>query len=410
MLAIATVGGIMTMPGQTAGVSLFSPSFEEALNLSRTQQTGAYAMGTFLASLAMTYVGAQMDRFGIKRVIGIVCVLFGLVCVYTGFVSGFWTLFIAFLFLRMFGQGALSLLSSNTAAMWFDKQLGFANGVMGVGFSLASAGAPLFIFWLISSFGWRWTYPILGGIVVAVMLPLIIFFYVNRPEELGQKLDGEVDDNEPDSPIDADEPVTLNTGPQFTLQQAMRTPAYWIVAAMMFATSMIGTAIIFNSLFLFAEFGLTEAQTVAVLATGGLAGAIAQLPAGWLADHVKLRWLVVASMVGQCGLLILLLFVTSVEIATTYAILNGVLGSLYNGVIGPLWARYFGREHLGKIRGSIFTAQVAGSSLGPFVMGYLFDLTGSYTPSLTLFIIIYAIFVVLTPFARRPSLQDISHA
>ncbi len=385
------------MPGQTAGVSLFTPSFETALNLTRTQQTGAYALGTFLASLVMTYVGAQMDRFGIKRIMGIVTVIFGLVCVYTGFVSGFWTLFIAFLFLRMFGQGALSLLSSNTAAMWFDKNLGFANGVMGVGFSLASAGAPPLIFWLINLVGWRLTYPILGGIVVAVMLPLILFLYINRPEEVGQQLDGI-----PAAPnLDTASQETF-TGLQFTLPQAMRTPAYWIIAAMMFAVSMIGTAVAFNSLFLFVELGLTEAQTVSVLAMVGLTGAIAQLPAGWLADRLPLRWLIVVSMVGQTAALILLLFVGSIELATIYAIFYGIVGSLYNGVVGPLWARYFGREHLGKIRGSIFTAQVAGSSLGPFVMGALFDLTGSYTPSITLFIGIYAVFVLLTPFAKRP--------
>ena len=190
MLGIAVLGGIMRTPGQTAGVSLFTPSFETALGLSRTQQTGAYAMGTFLASLAMTYVGAQMDRLGIRKVMGIVVILFGLVCFYTGFVNGFWTLFIAFLFLRMFGQGALTLLSQNTAAMWFDKRLGLANSIIAMGFALASAVAPPFIFWLIGLVGWRVAYPILGLIVMGVMLPLIWWLYVDRPEEIGQAMDG----------------------------------------------------------------------------------------------------------------------------------------------------------------------------------------------------------------------------
>ncbi|MFT5195188.1 MAG: OFA family oxalate/formate antiporter-like MFS transporter [Candidatus Promineifilaceae bacterium] len=395
MLSIAVIGSIMTQPGQTSGVSLFNPSFELDLGLTRTQLTGAYAMGTFLASLTMTYVGAQMDRLGIRKVMGVVVVLFGLVCVYTGFVSGFWTLFLAFLFLRMFGQGSLSLLSQNTAAMWFDKRLGLANSIIAIGFSLASAATPPFIFWLISTFGWRMAYPLLGGIVVAVMLPLVLFVYVNRPEEMNQQMDGgwiAPTKNHSEQP----------SSYQFTLPEAMKTPAYWIISGLMFSISMIGTAILFNALFLFGEFGLTHQETVAVLATAGFTSAIAQLFAGWLADNFPLRWLVVANAAGQAAALILLLFVTSVWTATLFAIITGLFNAVHQGAIGPLWARYYGREHIGKIRGSTFTFTVAGSSLGPFVMGSLFDLTGSYTPSISIFIGIYLLFVVLTPFAKRP--------
>lgn len=399
MLGIAVIGAIMTTPGQTAGVSLFTPSFETALGLSRTQQTGAYAMGTFLASLTMTYVGAQMDRFGIRKVMGIVVVSFGLVCIYTGFVSGFWTLFIAFLFLRMFGQGSLSLLSINTAAMWFDKRLGLANSIIAMGFALASAIMPPFTFWLIGLVGWRVAYPVLGLIVMGVMLPLVWWLYVNRPEEIGQTMDGGWT-NESDNAIEKSSQYN------FTLPEAMKTPAYWIVSGFMFSFSMIGTALIFNALFMFSEFGLSEEAAIAVIATTGLTSAIAQLGTGWLADVIPLRWLMVVNVVGQMIAVSLLLFVTSVGTATLYAIVTGMFNAVHQGAIGPLWARYFGREHLGKIRGSTFTATVAGSSLGPFVMGSLFDLTGSYTPSISIFIGIYILFVVLMPFAKQPVGQE----
>ncbi|MEM9774171.1 MAG: MFS transporter, partial [Chloroflexota bacterium] len=147
-------------------------------------------------------------------------------------------------------------------------------------------------------------------------------------------------------------------------------------------------------------------QTVTTLAAISLTTAIAQLPAGWLADVFPLRWLAFVNMVLQATSLVLLLFVSSFQLAFAYAILAGLAVSVHNGVIGPLWARYFGREHLGKIRGSIFTSTVAGSSLGPFVMGALFDLTGSYSPSIIIFAVIYGVFAVLTPLARRPELTN----
>ena len=402
MLGIAIVAATMTMPGQTAGVSLFNPSFEEALNLNRTQLTGAYAMGTFLASFAMTYVGAQMDRYGIRRVMGAVVVLLGLACVYTGFVTGFWMLFIAFLFLRMFGQGSLSLLSQNTAAMWFDKRLGLVQASINIGFSIGSAFIPAFVFWLITQFGWRTAYPILGLVVVVVMLPLIFFFYVNRPEDIGQTLDG-IPELEAQKRRETELPSETSISTKnFTLAEAMRTPAYWIIAGMMFSVSMIGTAIAFNSLFLFDEFGLTQDEIVRVLATIALTQAVMQIGAGWLSDLFPLRWLAMINMVGQFTAVGLLLFIDSISTALTFAVVAGLFNALHNGIVGPLWARYFGRAHLGKIRGSIATATVSGSSLGPFVMGGLFDWTGSYTPSIVIFMVVYAIFIVLTPWAKRP--------
>jgi cyanate permease len=69
-----------------------------------------------------------------------------------------------------------------------------------------------------------------------------------------------------------------------------------------------------------------------------------------------------------------------------YAIFMGITQGFGGVVAGTLWARYYGREHLGKIRGSIFTAGVAGSSVGPFIMGLVYDHTGSYQSSLWIFV------------------------
>ena len=64
MLGVTTLTDICTAPGQTYGISAFNGSFRESLNLSNTQLTGAYMLGTLLASFPMTYVGVLFDRYG----------------------------------------------------------------------------------------------------------------------------------------------------------------------------------------------------------------------------------------------------------------------------------------------------------------------------------------------------------
>ena len=77
MLPVVTLISICTSPGQTYGIAVFNPYLREALSLSNSELSGAYALGTILASLPLTYVGALMDRYGPRRVLFGVVFLFG---------------------------------------------------------------------------------------------------------------------------------------------------------------------------------------------------------------------------------------------------------------------------------------------------------------------------------------------
>ena len=73
--AVATVGWIASSPGQSFTVSLFFDFFIEDFGLSRTAVSSLYGAGTFAASLALTWVGLQIDRFG-NRKMGVVIAAF----------------------------------------------------------------------------------------------------------------------------------------------------------------------------------------------------------------------------------------------------------------------------------------------------------------------------------------------
>ena len=74
--------------------------------------------------------------------------------------------------------------------------------------------------------------------------------------------------------------------------------------------------------------------------------------------------------------------------AAVSGVLMGVSQGLYFGASNPLWARYFGRLHLGKIRGALMTVIVASSSLGPLIAGLVRDGTGSFDAALLGFLIV----------------------
>jgi sugar phosphate permease len=321
-----------------------------------------------------------MDRHGIRRVMFIIVILLGFACIFMSQVQGLLMLFLAFFFLRLLGQGALSLMANNTLAMWFQVRLGTVAGVMSAGVAVSIALIPPMILALINLFGWRAAYIVLGVMVWLVMLPLLLLFYRNRPEDVGQSLDGRTSTDTTIAVEEEKDTVSLS------LKEARHTRAYWILLILAAAWGLIITAVFFNIVPIFTNHGLTDANAAATFTTVALALATLQLIGGVLADRIHLNWLAAFSTLTLTAGILALSQADSVMLAQLYALLIGIGQGLFGAVNNTVWARYFGRAHLGKIRGTVAMAMVAGSSAGPFIMGVTYDIFGSYEVSLNLFI------------------------
>jgi MFS family permease len=94
--------------------------------------------------------------------------------------------------LRQFGQGSLSLVSKNVINLWWVRRRGRMMGIVGVFGALLGGLFPYLINTLIAAYGWRWTYVILGVMVLVVMIPVGWIFTRNRPEDHGLEPDGGV--------------------------------------------------------------------------------------------------------------------------------------------------------------------------------------------------------------------------
>ncbi len=396
MLPIAMLAAIVTSPGQTFGVSIFNPYLRDALGLSHSQLTGAYMIGTLLAALPQPYIGGLMDRFGIRRVMFFVVVLLGFASIFMAQVQTLLMLFLAFFFLRLLGQGALSLLANNTLAMWFRVKLGTVSGMMNAGVAASLALVPLLIVFLLTYLDWRSAYAVLGVLVWLIMLPLLLFLFRNRPEEIGQLVDGR----------SATEITRINKNTEeevaFTLREAQHTRAYWILLLLSAAIGLIVTAVFFNIVPIFNDHGLTDANAAATYTVIAFALATTQLLGGMLADRIRLHWLAAVCAVFITTGIVLLGRADSILIAQLYALCIGIGQGLFGAVNNTVWVRYYGRSHLGKIRGSIAMATVGGSSAGPFIMGATYDLFGSYQISLNLFIAFLVPLIIAAFWATSP--------
>lgn len=380
ILPVAIIAQTVTGVGQTYGVSVFNPSLLESLGISLSVLSGAYMIGTLAASLPQPYIGSLMDRFGIQRTTIVIGILLGGACLFFSQVNSILALLIGFFLLRLLGQGGLSLLAGNMPAMWFQEKLGTVTGIVSSGFSVSMAVIPPFFLYLITRMGWRSAFQWLGVLVWLILLPLMAVVYKNQPADVGQEMDGGKEGEGKRSES------LNNNGSSFTPQQARQTFSYWIALVNNALWAMIITAIFFNLLSIFDAQGITPAVAAATYTTYAAASLVTQLALGPLANKGPLQILLMASMITLAGGITVLIFSTTPLIAHLYAVVVGFSTGLISLVGGTLLPRYFGRKHLGKLRGAVFTAQVAGSSLGPFITGLIFDLTGSFQISLWIFV------------------------
>jgi MFS transporter, OFA family, oxalate/formate antiporter len=112
MLPVAIAGVIAISPGQTFGIAAFNESIRSALELTHSQLSGAYMVGTLLAALPLAYLDRLMDRHGLRRTTAVVIVFLGMACVVAASAQNLAWLAVAFFLLRLLGPGAMSLLKS----------------------------------------------------------------------------------------------------------------------------------------------------------------------------------------------------------------------------------------------------------------------------------------------------------
>jgi MFS family permease len=397
MVPMAVIAQAVTGVGQTYGVSVFNPSLLETLGISLSALTGAYMFGTLFASLPQAYIGSLMDRFGIRWVMTVVIILLGGACLFFSTVNSLWTLLLGFFLLRLLGQGGLSLLAGNIPAMWFREKLGLVTGIVSGGFSISMAVIPALFLVLINRLGWRAAYARLGVLVWIIMLPLLALIFRNKPDEVNQRIDGAI---ESDGAVDGEERFGLNS---MDLKTARKTPAFWILLINISLWAMVVTAIFFNLLPIFDSQGVIPSVAASTYTTFAIASLITQIIAGPIADRGPLQYLLLVCMGSLGAGVFVLSLATSPWLAHSYAVLLGISTGLISLVGGTMFARYYGRKHLGKLRGTVITAQVASSSLGPFITGMIFDLTGSFQISLWIFLGLLIPAAVASLWAVKPS-------
>ncbi len=373
---VSAVGIFFSGPGQTYGVSTYISHYITEFGWSRSFVSSLYSAGTLLAGFTFFKVGRLIDQWGHRVMLPLIAMLFGLACIWMSFVTTPVMLFFGFFLVRLLGQGSMTLASSTLVPQWFVRKRGRALSIMSLGGVLGSALIPPFNTWMIEAWGWRMGWRFWAVLLLLFMAPFAKLLVRNQPEDIGLL---------PDNVRHNDEVKTMDTASEneeysYTLLQARKTKTFWLLLFCMFIPSMVNTGLVFHLISILGERGLSSSVAALVLSLMALVALPFTFVAGYLLDRVRSPNLIIAgAFIGQVLLMVWLLYSRSVQSAIMFGVIRGIVGGFEGVSYNAIWPAYYGRQHLGSIRGFSMTVMVIASAFGPLPFGFAYDLFGSYT-------------------------------
>lgn len=344
---------------------LFVTPMAADLGLSRAETAlpySAYVFGYMTLSLV---TGPATDRHGPRLVIAIGAALLGLGWGLCAFVTAGWQTYVTLGVIGALGMSVTWVPCNATVARWFVRRRGTAVGLASAGTSVGNFCVPPLAALSIAYWGWRPALLVLA-VGCAGLMMIAALFMRRDPESCGLQPDGD-----PTPPL-----VVPVTG--MTLKQAVRTDAFILLTTVYVLTWLAVFVPFVHAVAMAEDLGFSKLAGASVLSAIGIGGIVGRLGAGLLLDHAGAE----VSLVTIFGLQVASF--VAFAIATTLPLLwcaAALFGLAYGGgvtILAPICSQVFGRAHVAAIVGTLFALTALPCALGPWLAGWLFDLTGSY--------------------------------
>ena len=390
-----------------ATLSVFVVPMTEDLGWSRGLFSGAVSLGGLCAVLISPLVGKWLDRYGSGLLLSAASVSTGILAIGLSLVgnpAAFYSLYVPG---RMIFSGPLELGIPTAISNWFIRRrpLGLAADSVAKGAGLAMI--PLVAQFIITGWDWRTAWLTLGILTFALGVIPPVLFMARRPEDMA--LEPDPAPNETRQPTSA-APESESPSPtgftesNFTVRQAFRTRALWLLAAFTAAVFMVQAGVSLHQVAHYINQGLAGPSAALTASTFALSQIFSSVFWAAMGRRVPVRFLLSAA----AFVLATAVLGTSVSATLPTALMAAAgvgfgVGGLHL-LVRLAWADYYGREHLGTIRGFTMSAQIGGQAVGPVLAGFMFDATGSYQIALLVFTGAASLAGIMVLFATPPRL------
>jgi MFS family permease len=327
----------------------------------RAAISGAFGLAALSVAACSPALGYLLDHFPARRVIVPCFLVFG-----GGFCSlalltpHLWHLYAIFILLGIVGNGTAHLAYARTLSSWFSERRGLAFAMLMAGGAAGAMVLPPVAQLLITYFGWRAAFAVLGCLILIFGLPLASRVR-ERPETASASLHGQAG---------------------ASAKEGLASRIFWIIIVVLFLCSLSQNGALAHLPALLSDRGISSAESALTASAMGGAVLVGRLATGALLDRF---------FAPRVAFILLILAAAGTLILSRAASLEaGVLGAALIGIgmggeadVTPyLLSKYFGLRSLSILYGLSWTAYAIAGAIGPVIMGRAFDAAGSYRTTL----------------------------
>ena len=396
---IALVGAASYALGYGArfSFSVIFPSLLEEFKWSRDITATMFSVHLLIYGIAAPITGFLVDRRGPRKTMVLGTILLALGLVLSRWGNQLWHFWITF---GLISGGGLCMIGAvpftTVLRNWFEKRRGLAFSLLFLGSGGAFGCYPA-IAWLIDTVGWRNTYLIEGLVVGGVLIPLILFVVRYHPREMGLFRDGPAESLEGRTfsgkgALRVVDPAWAAVS--WTLSKAVRTRRFWLLCLTTFSLWGINQNILLAHQVAFAmDMGYSKLYASSVLSLFGLTyafGCLASLISDRIGREVTIT---LATAIGISGMIVLMFIRDASQpwMLYYYSISLGAANGLCSPTIAASITDIFQGPRVGAIVGAVWFAFAVGGTIGPWLGGWLFELTGDYFLAFIVATVLFAV-------------------
>ena len=148
---------------------VFFREFQAEFGWSRAMISGAASAAFLIMGAVGILAGRLTDRIGPKIIIVVSGISFGMGYLLMSRMQALWQLYLLYGLMVGIGLSTHDVITLSTVTRWFIRRRGMMSGIVKVGTGFGQMVVPLIATLLISAYGWRNAYLIMGVVVLVAL-------------------------------------------------------------------------------------------------------------------------------------------------------------------------------------------------------------------------------------------------
>ena len=295
------------------------------------------------------------------------------------------------------GPARIGVAPNTALANGFRRRRGRAIGLLAMCIPLGNGLLVLLGQVLIDTSGWRTVFVVLAVGTLALAVPMAA---ISAAEARGPRAcSGRRNSGREEDPAEAPDGGHRRAG--WTLSQAIRSPALWLITAAGCLATTANSGITFHQVAYFTDLGLPPLDAVFSLAAFSLTGAVAAVVWGYLTERAQGRSADRDVSAGRRGSAVP---ADRADAGGRTRVRGAILLTSRGGstLLNIIVAQYFGRAPYGSISGFVQPFSMVGLAVGSLVASITFDLTGTYYGVFLAYAGLWAVGAACLWLARKP--------